>query len=259
MKVALEPEGLSMMQSDAAFLDHVAALEGWLDPFTAARTVDLLNFQEKLGLHGHLYEIGVYWGKYFSILARSAAKSGDRAIGIDVFMYNTKSQLEERFALTDALISIDARSAHSFVASNSADLSEDEICNILGGKARFVSIDGSHDHDEVFWDLTVAEKNLAPYGIIAADDFLNGTCIGTNEAINRFLIQNQNVAPIAYCAGKLFISRPAWAKKYKDELERCVMDDMIFDKSRWFQENIKNNTRFNVETKFHGRPTLMFA
>lgn len=247
----------AIIPTDREFLDHAEKISGWLDTFTAARTVDLLNFQNSLGLRGPVYEVGVFWGKYFSVLLRGADQQGDCAYGFDLFQYNSLDQLVSAFDTTAQFISPTARQNHRFFAGNSADMSERDFNAILQAPARFVSIDGSHDHDEVLWDLTTAEKLLAPHGIIAADDFLNSTCIGTNEAINRFLMINPNVAPVAFCAGKLFIARPSWVERYKKELERSALADYESPKAKRLQDNIDNNTRHNIETQFHRRLTLM--
>ena len=129
----------------------------------------------------------------------------------------------------------------------------------MKSKARFISIDGSHEHDDVLWDLQVADAVLDPRGIIAADDYLNHACLGVNEAINRFLMTTPLIVPFAYIANKLFLSRPEWADVYRAELERCIMADTKEQKSKFFQEMIGTNGRRNVECTLFGRKCLTIS
>jgi hypothetical protein len=50
-----------MIASDARrFLDAVVKkIPGWLEDYTAVRTMDLLSFQESQGINGPLLEIGL--------------------------------------------------------------------------------------------------------------------------------------------------------------------------------------------------------
>ena len=55
----------------------VERIEGWLDRYAALRTIDLLRSQEAGGVCGPVYEVGLYHGKYFAVLLRSAVITGD--------------------------------------------------------------------------------------------------------------------------------------------------------------------------------------
>src|ERR1700760_1930638 len=59
----------------------VCNIPGWLHQGTAIRTMDMLEFQETHGVTGSLLEIGVMCGRYFSILIRSATRTGSRVVG----------------------------------------------------------------------------------------------------------------------------------------------------------------------------------
>lgn len=59
--------------NNVEFQDSVVEkTEGWLIRFTSLRTMDILDFQRDKGISGPLIEIGVFCGKYFSLLARAA-------------------------------------------------------------------------------------------------------------------------------------------------------------------------------------------
>src|SRR5215469_833997 len=86
------------MTDDRLFMATVVdRIEGWLDRFAALRTLDLLYHQEICGIRGSVYEVGLYHGKYFALLLRSAATTGDRAVGIESFAYVPREQFEREF------------------------------------------------------------------------------------------------------------------------------------------------------------------
>jgi hypothetical protein len=69
-------------QDDRIFLKEIVdVIPGWLIDYTALRTMDILRFQEQCRLDGSILEIGVFAGRYFSILLRSAQKLNSTIIG----------------------------------------------------------------------------------------------------------------------------------------------------------------------------------
>ncbi len=236
----------------------VERIEGWLDRYAALRTIDLLRSQEAGGVCGPVYEVGLYHGKYFAVLLRSAVITGDRAVGIDSFDYVPREQFDREFMeqarLGDLgrIGSVDLR----IMEGPSRSWTDTEVMAALGAPARFISIDGSHEHDDVLWDLQVAERLLSEAGIIAADDYLNPACLGVNEAINRFLIATPDVVPFANVANKLFLARPNRAEQYRDELERCILGDGDEPRSEFYRQQITTGGRRNVEPILFGRRVM---
>jgi hypothetical protein len=247
------------LHDDAAFLASVVErIEGWLDRYAALRTIDLLHVQEARGLRGPVYEVGLYHGKYFAVLLRSAAFTGDRAVGIDSFDYVPREQFDREFvkhAWLDGLGRIGPVDLR-ILDGSSRGWSDAHVMAALGAPARFVSIDGSHEHDDVLWDLRVAGSVLSEAGIIAADDYLNPACLGVNEAINRFLIATPDVVPFAHIANKLFLARPCWAAQYREQLEICVMSDQDEPRSEFYRQQIAAGGRRNVEPILFGRRVM---
>jgi Methyltransferase domain len=247
------------LRDDCLFLAHVVErIEGWLDRYAAKRTIELLHCQEAHGVHGPVYEVGLYHGKYFAVLLRSAVITGDRAVGIDSFDYVPRGQFDHEF--------VEQARLHDLGRIGAIDLrildgpsriwSDAHVMAALGAPARFISIDGSHEHDDVLGDLQVAGQLLGEAGIIAADDYLNPACLGVNEAINRFLIATPDIAPFAYIANKLFLARPAWAERYREELERCIVGDAAEPRSEFYRRQIATGGRRNVEPILFGRRVM---
>lgn len=238
--------------------DVTHGIRGWLDPFTAQCTMELLDYQDRGGVTGGLYEVGVYLGKYFSVLYRSAKNTNSPMLALDMFNDVTREQFESTF-LTATGAREEANQVKIVLLHDiSTKFTEHHVLQALGMHARFISVDGSHDFHDVLYDLTIADRAMRPEGIIAADDFLNPNCLGTNEAINHFLKQNLHLVPFAYIAGKLMICRRSFANEYKGVLERYAMADTASDKARSFQKALAENVRHSVEPVFHGVPALSF-
>lgn len=124
----------------------------------------------------------------------------------------------------------------------------------LGASARFASIDGSHEFDDVMWDLSVARDVLLPGGIVAVDDYLHPICLGVTAATDRFLAQVIDLVPFAYVANKLFLCRPGWADHYRADLERAILADRHDPKGAAFGAQVDADAaaRGNIEAAYAG-------
>lgn len=251
-----------------AFLQQVTdRIEGWLDRFTAKRTFDLLAAQERFGVAGALYEVGLYYGKYFSLLVHAGVRAQSRIVGLDTFDYVPQPTFLAGFLTTVAPTVLgrdgtldDLRTG--LMAARSTDVSAAALrTHFGGGDARFISIDGSHEFDDVLWDLAVARELLAPGGIIAVDDYLHPICLGVTAAADRFLANHFDLVPFAYIANKLFLSRPAWADRYRDETEAAILHDDADAKGRAFKIQAESGpaARRNIEAIYAGYRVLTVA
>jgi len=192
-------------ETDRLFLDLIAErVPGWLSDQAALLTLELLRWQSGRGVRGPVYEIGVYAGRYLAVLAREAVAAGDAVVGLDTF--ERVDEAAVRANLTEVGLPGDAvRLAPGPSTGHSAE----SLLAVLGGPARFVSIDGSHLFDDMLHDLMMSDAVLADAGIIACDDFLNPGRLGVGEAIHAHLARTDNLAPFAYVQNKLFLCRKA--------------------------------------------------
>ena len=237
---------------DYSFLhDFVNKVPGWLEDYAAIRTMDLLSLQEREPIRGSLLEIGVFHGRYFSVMLRSSVRTHERIVGLDTFQYLAPDAVKQILAPL-----ADPESVH-FVQRRSSDMTAQELREILGTEPRFISIDGSHEHEDVFWDLLLSDDLLAPLGIVAVDDFLNPITLGVNDGVNRFFFAHpRNVVPFAYTANKLFLCRTEAADKYKAAFEKMVVEDQREQRSANFRVNLPDY-RANVEQKLWGVTLLV--
>jgi hypothetical protein len=73
-------------------------IPGWLQDFAAILTMDLLAYQERQKIAGSLLEIGVFQGRYFSVLLASALRTDSRLVGVDTFQYYSQEVAESKLA-----------------------------------------------------------------------------------------------------------------------------------------------------------------
>jgi hypothetical protein len=135
------------LDKKAFLVERVQPIPGWLVDFTAMRTMDLLDWQEEQGIKGSLLEIGVFRGRYFSLLLRSAERTGARAVGIDTFQWNSIADLRDHMAQVVGNVGFDA------IQNSSSALTSRDLLVALGAPSRFVSVDGSHNYEDVLWDM----------------------------------------------------------------------------------------------------------
>jgi hypothetical protein len=245
---------MSDLDPDADFLRRVTSrLEGWLTDDDAAVTADLLRAQEAWEGDAPLVEIGVYCGKYLSLLVASAARTRSRVLGIDTF------QFKDLAAVTDGLTALipDLMAGLSLHAGSSRDLTAESFLALLGRPARFISIDGSHEHPDVLHDLRLADAALAPGGLVAVDDFLNPVAIGVNRAVNAFLESAPALVGVACGPNKLYLARPLQAERYRQHLERHLVTTPA-GRGELFRTRL-GTWRGLVEQDFFGSPLLLYA
>jgi len=215
--------------------------------------MDLLSFQESQGINGPLLEIGIFMGRYLSVLIQSALRTGSKVVGIDTFEsaeYETVlSGLRQH--LPNSLDNL------RLVKSFSSDFDSDGILDLLEGRPRFISVDGSHEIDDVFLDLGLCEQVLADRGIIAIDDFLNPVAIGVNQAINAFFRQPRRVVPFAYLPNKLMLCRPSQAQTFRDLLENITLKDNDEPHAAAFRAAIERGRQFAEQILFGYKVLIM--
>jgi hypothetical protein len=245
---AAEPQEPAWARADdGAFLaDFLPTIPGFLDGYAAARTMDLLAFQERTGIGGSLLEIGVFYGRYLSVLLRSAVRTRDPIVALDTFEVVGAPVVELMLRPLDS-------GRVKYVQRSSRMTTASELREILGVRARFVSIDGSHAAEDAFWDLCLAEQVVAAQGVVALDDFLNPMTPGVNEAAHRFFAESRTLVPFAYTANKLFLCTTEGFATYRDVFEQAVIADRTDPRSDIFRACLPE-LRASVEQTLWGRP-----
>ncbi|MGB3244236.1 MAG: class I SAM-dependent methyltransferase [Sulfitobacter sp.] len=203
------PKGMSMHREGAmSELDAVTLstrFPGWLNVPASIITLHLLT----LVPFGPVVEIGVFRGKYLSIL-RAAMGASCRIVGYDIFHQAQAPLVEQEFAKAFGDLG-----NVKLIQADSTRLTAKRLVSDCGEKPVFMSVDGSHEAGPVLSDMKLADAVLHEAGIVAMDDVLNPVALGVNEAVGRFLCEsNPALVPFAYVANKLFFCRPDHHKKY---------------------------------------------
>ena len=188
-----------------AFLDNgYTRVRGMSSRFAAAVCARLIAVQRKAGIKGGIAEIGAFQGRFFIALMKALEK-GERGVAIDQFSWPDDSCLArfeancaryglkpERFtalkadsrrlkpeAITGPL-EHDAEKWNPVFGKNHAKfkrLEQDDDSRKrhpgLGGKARFIHVDGEHTPEHLTSDLALALAAMSDDGIMVLDDMLH--------------------------------------------------------------------------------------
>ena len=222
----------------------VAPISGWLHDEAALLTAHLARAQRASGLSGPTLEIGVFKGKYLSVLYE-LSKPAEIVVGVDLFI--GASGIALALVLDDVRGNIakacgDAARLKLLVA-NSLEITAQALRERAGSSQfRFISIDGGHTREIVRNDMALAHSLLQPGGIIALDDAFNHTTPGVIEGTAEFFLRSTPaLAPFAHCYNKLFFTTPEHHRRYLDETRRLV-DEVAWLPAhertrRWITEN----------------------
>lgn len=192
----------------------VDAIPGWLHVEASLLTAQVCAAQHAAGLRGNFLEIGVYKGKYLSVLCRAAAP-GERVVGVDLFIGARNPEADAR-SVASSISAICGGTRVEILVADSLVLTVPELrARAKSDSFRFISIDGGHTREVVYHDLELASAVLADGGIIALDDAFNHTTPGVIEGITEFFFRNKPaLAPFAHCYNKLFVTTPAHHSQY---------------------------------------------
>ncbi len=202
-------------EPDVAFLKGTfPTIGGWCEAEAAWITTHLLRYQQSLGRVAPMLEIGVYMGKFFSVLQNCARTAGGGLLGFDTFEWVPTHAVEHN--MRSAFGSLDGI---RLIPGDSTKMSTADLNGHLGGHpAAFISVDGAHTPEAVFSDLSLSESVLAPWGVIAIDDFFNPTAIGVTDGTLRYWYKTEtNLVPFCFCRNKLFVAHRDFAPEYAEQ------------------------------------------
>jgi hypothetical protein len=189
------------------------AVRGPCEGSTLYRITQFHELQVAHGIIGDLFEIGVYHGRLFILLALLARPEEERAIAIDVFEVGpnydpgggstTLATLERNYASF-----VGDPAGLCCIASDSLLLTPDAIRDKSAvGQVRMASIDGAHSHQHTTHDLWLAESVLAPGGIVLVDDITNPGWPGVMEGVARYLLGSERrLFPFMMSSNKLWLT-----------------------------------------------------
>jgi len=174
-------------------------VEGYFDKKDLLVWDAFLEQQEAAGVEGHMLEIGVYKGRsaYFSSMF---ARAGEHCWFID-------PELDPEFRRSVEQ-SMPGR-AHCLERS-SFEVGKSPEGHLDGfGEFRWIHVDGQHTARAVVNDLTLADRLLAPQGIVIVDDFLCSLWPHVAAGVFRFLQEQPGRLELVLTAfNKGYLVRP---------------------------------------------------
>ena len=205
---------------------HLYKTEGFLHPIDAMVLLGLSLFQRSRGIRGGIVEIGVFYGRSFSLLARTLQPGREKALAIDLFDIGVRQGLDskqlESFkrTMSDAGV-LDAD--YSAWAANSRNLAADTILEAVG-RVRLFSIDGGHEKPDVDHDCALAMASLHPEGAIAFDDFFNAQYPDVTCSILDFInASSGKMRPFCLTRNKLYVCRDSAYPGYMECLSGLTL------------------------------------
>jgi predicted O-methyltransferase YrrM len=217
------PTETAVRQFQEFLASKVAPIPGWLNDEAALLTAHLVRSQREARLSGPTLEIGVFKGKYLSVLY-ALSEPGELVLGIDLFIgaENTRSVADQ---VKDNIARACGEAARlRLLVADSLEIPADALrSEAASPRFRFISVDGGHTREVVRSDMALACSLLQPGGIIALDDAFNHTTPGVIEGTAEFFLRSAPaLAPFSHCYNKLFLTTPDYHRRYLDETRRFI-------------------------------------
>lgn len=235
-------------------------IPGWLPPEAAYFTAYLLTYQKEIHIDGDILEIGVFQGKYISLLYLFSGEH-EAVYGIDAFLKATDKQAPARKVSDNILRFCGDNDRLRIIVDNSLSLSPEELRNRTSSDVRFISVDGGHTSDVVYHDLCLARSVLKHGGVIALDDAFNHTTPGVNEGMYEFMLSENRdgyLAAFAHCYNKAFFTTANYHRQYLQLAYRFLEDMKSLPASKRTKQRITENRNNDFVPKMYGREIVSF-
>lgn len=254
------PRPASALRSFASFLvARVRPIPGWLHDEAALLSAHLVRAQRQMGIAGPTLEIGVYEGKYLSVLYE-LSQPGERVVGVDLFVGALVKQPAANRVRSHIAAACGENARLKVVIEDSLKLTSARLAHEIGSPgARFISIDGGHTRELVLHDLEAACPLLQPGGILALDDAFNHSTPGVIEAIAEyFLTRSPRLAPFALCYNKMFVTTPEYHARYLRHAEGFLEEADWLPTSARTRKNRSENAAFGFVPSMFGHEVVAF-
>ncbi len=195
-------------------LDAFRGIEGWMADEAADLTSRLFHWQRSVRAVTGVLELGVFKGRYLSLLASLAQGTGAPVVGVDAFTSRVGEQIPEpdRDYARDAVLATVAALAPgsappTLIVAYTADVEAGTLRGLSPGGYSFISVDAGHLAADVAADLALVGQLATERTVIAADDVFNPQTPGVMEGLCRYFAANPRtvLAPFAWAGNKLFL------------------------------------------------------
>ncbi len=173
------------------------------------------RYQERLGVSGDVGEIGVYMGRYLTLL-HLLSRPSERVLAIDVFEDFDNFDATGGGSTTEAVLNYLSLNVSKsdmdrlrLIPGDSLHLRPDDIrAHMASSGLRLFSIDGAHSWFHTAGDLRLADELIAPGGVVVLDDILNGGWPGVMDGMARYLLLSptRRLSPFMIANNKLWLT-----------------------------------------------------
>lgn len=195
-------------------LDAFRGIEGWMADEAADLTSRLFHWQRSMQAVTGVLELGVFKGRYLSLLASLAQGTDAPIIGVDAFTSRVGEQIPQAdrdYARDVALATVAALAPDAapltLLVAFTADVDIGTLRGLGPGGYSFISVDAGHLAADVQADLAMVGQLATEHTIIAADDVFNPQTPGVMEGLCRHFAAHPGtvLAPFAWAGNKLFL------------------------------------------------------
>ncbi len=235
------------------------SIDGMLNPPSSWSTVILILDQIERGIvsndHSIFLEIGVFKGKYLSLLERASSKLSIPVVGIDPFILEGQSLDSVKSSMFE--LGLDMERVHLIKGLSDEIEKIDYFLN--GRKLDFIHIDGSHRLNDVLEDIAWADGAVSNEGIVAIDDFPKMRQLEVLEATVRYFLRvDCEIVPFCISGGKLYCSRREQALFYKNALLRFSEKNRDIGSCDQLITNRETAERWTYIQRFFGEELIAF-
>ena len=217
---------------------------GWMDEENIDITMHLTKMQWHFRIYGSVGEIGVYYGKYASVLATfTATEHGEKFFICDIFgdplhmkvidAVGRKDKFEHTMNQVGFSMNHADKNKRIHVFHDSSIYMSKAVYKTMNLPAfRFYSIDGNHLQPFVLHDVEHVACVLRDGGIISIDDFTHSVWKGVNKALTYFMkLYGLNViVPLIETwkvTCKLYMCTTSWYDTYMRYIEEQGLDETL--------------------------------
>ncbi|MFN7977145.1 MAG: class I SAM-dependent methyltransferase [Vicinamibacterales bacterium] len=233
-------------------------IAGWLHRPAVDVTLALGELQRAAGRLGPVCEIGVWQGRYLTLLSFIGAPDAP-IVGIDPFIH-VADRDRQIASMLHNLASYAASPERARILERSSTAVTAEELLAIGGPFQFISVDGDHTMRGCLHDLHLAQQVVAPGGIVAVDDICNMSCPGVVEATVRYgVTPGATLKPFAIVGNKLFMTDQAHCAEYRSALLARARAGALGEASRSIADFSARMESLGVPVEMLDEPVLVAA
>jgi hypothetical protein len=223
----------------------------------AAGALTVLKNQGRFTNETAFLEIGVYKGKFFSLVEYASKGTGLYLIGIDPFTLEgqSKSEILQSFSQNG----LETGRIDVIEGLSTDPNSLNSLIKILNNRQLVLChVDGSHKEQDVYNDLTMLDQFVANDGIVICDDFWNKSQLSVTTAVFRYVLsETGNLKPFLLANTKLYLARKNHLDHYRKAFAELFLINTQFVAFEEWTYKRSNSDWWHTEQKMSSYNVLL--